>query len=37
MPVTKAALAGFEDAVKNGCGGEDGSRVAVYWSGRGKK
>jgi 3-hydroxyisobutyrate dehydrogenase len=36
MPVTKATLAGFEDAVKHGCGGEDGSRMAVYWSGRGK-
>ena len=37
MFATKATLAGFEDAVKNGCGGEDGSRMTVYWSSRKKK
>lgn len=37
MPVTKATLAGFEDAVNNGCAGEDGSRMAVYWSGKRNK
>jgi 3-hydroxyisobutyrate dehydrogenase len=36
MPATKAALAGFEDATKNGFGGDDGSRMAVYWAGRRK-
>lgn len=34
MIATKAALAGFEDAVKHGQGGGDGSSQAVYWSGR---
>ena len=34
MLATKAALAGFEDAVKHGQGGGDGSSQAVYWSGR---
>jgi len=36
MRATKAALSGFEDAVQNGQGGGDGSRMVVYWSGRGK-
>ena len=36
MIATKAALAGFEDAVKNGHGGGDGAEQAVYWSGRKK-
>lgn len=30
MPVTKAALAAFEDATKHGFGGGDGSRMSVY-------
>jgi 3-hydroxyisobutyrate dehydrogenase len=36
MLATKAALAGFEDAVKNGHGGGDGAEQTVYWSGRKK-
>ncbi len=36
MIATKAALAGFEDATAHGLGGEDGSRMTVYWSGRKK-
>ena len=36
MPATKAALASFEDAVKNGFGGDDGARQSVYWSQRKK-
>ncbi len=36
MIATRAALAGFEDATKNGFGDEDGARMAVYWSGRKK-
>jgi 3-hydroxyisobutyrate dehydrogenase len=36
MFATKAALAGFEDATKNGFGGGDGSRMAVYWASRKK-
>lgn len=32
MRATKAALAGFEDATQHGKGGEDGARMAVYWS-----
>jgi 3-hydroxyisobutyrate dehydrogenase len=36
MLATKAALAGFEDATKNGFGGGDGSRMAVYWASRKK-
>ncbi len=36
MIATRAALAGFEDATKHGFGGDDGSRMAVYWSGRKK-
>ncbi len=32
MIATKAALAGFEDAVQHGIGGGDGSRMTVYWS-----
>ena len=31
MIATKAALAGFEDAVSHGIGGGDGSKMAVYW------
>lgn len=34
MLATKAALAGFEDAVKHGKGGGDGASQAVYWSSR---
>ena len=34
MPATKAALASFEDAVKNGYGGNDGARQSVFWSQR---
>jgi len=37
MRATKAALSGFEDAVQHGQGGGDGSKMAVYWSGRTKK
>ena len=37
MIATKAALAGFEDAIAHGLGGEDGSRMTVYWSERKKK
>ncbi len=37
MLATKAALAGFEDATKNGFGGGDGSRMTVYWSSQRKK
>jgi 3-hydroxyisobutyrate dehydrogenase len=36
MPATKAALASFEDAVKNGFGGNDGARQSVFWSQRKK-
>lgn len=36
MRATKAALSGFEDAAQHGNGGEDGSRMAVYWSERTK-
>ena len=36
MLATKAALAGFEDATRNGFGGGDGSRMSVYWSNRKK-
>jgi 3-hydroxyisobutyrate dehydrogenase len=36
MRATKATLSGFEDAVQNGFGGGDGSRMAVYWSGKKK-
>jgi 3-hydroxyisobutyrate dehydrogenase len=36
MVATKAALSGFEDATAHGVGGGDGSRMAVYWSGRKK-
>jgi 3-hydroxyisobutyrate dehydrogenase len=37
MRVTKAALTGFEEATKNGFGGDDGARMAVYWSSQCKK
>ncbi len=36
MIATKAALAGFEAAIKQGLGGGDGAQQAVYWSGRKK-
>jgi 3-hydroxyisobutyrate dehydrogenase len=36
MRATKATLSGFEDAVQQGHGGGDGSRMAVYWSGKKK-
>jgi 3-hydroxyisobutyrate dehydrogenase len=36
MIATKAALAGFEDATKNGFGGGDGARMSVYWANRKK-
>ena len=36
MPATKAALASFEDAVKNGFGGNDGAKQSVFWSQRKK-
>jgi 3-hydroxyisobutyrate dehydrogenase len=36
MLATKAALAGFEDAVRNGEGGSDGAQMAAYWSSRKK-
>ena len=37
MVATKAALAAFEDATKNGFGDGDGARMSVYWAERGKK
>ena len=37
MLATKAALAGFEEATKNGFGGGDGSRMTIYWSSQRKK
>jgi 3-hydroxyisobutyrate dehydrogenase len=37
MLVTKAALAGFEDATQHGFGGGDGSRMSVYWASRKKQ
>lgn len=36
MRATKAALTGFEDAVKHDLGGGDGSRMTVYWAERKK-
>jgi 3-hydroxyisobutyrate dehydrogenase len=36
MPATKAALAAFEEANKNGLGGGDGAKQSVYWSSRKK-
>jgi 3-hydroxyisobutyrate dehydrogenase-like beta-hydroxyacid dehydrogenase len=36
MPATKAALARFEDAVKAGFGGGDGSQMTVFSSDRKK-
>jgi len=32
MIATKAALAGFQDAVQHGIGGGDGSKLSVYWA-----
>jgi 3-hydroxyisobutyrate dehydrogenase len=37
MRATKATLSGFEDAMQHGQGGGDGSRMAVYWSGKKQK
>jgi len=37
MLATRAALAGFEDATKNGHGGGDGAQMSVYWASRQKK
>ena len=37
MRATKAALSGFEDAVKAGIGGGDGAQMTVYWTQRKKK
>jgi len=37
MRATRAALSTFEEAVAGGHGGEDGSQMTVYWSGRKKK
>ena len=36
MPATKAALAAFEEANRNGLGGGDGAKQSVYWSSRKK-
>ena len=36
MLATKAALAGFEDAVAHGQGGGDGAQMTAYWSSRHK-
>ncbi len=36
MLATKATLAGFEEATKNGFGGADGSCMTVYWAKRKK-
>jgi 3-hydroxyisobutyrate dehydrogenase len=36
MVATKAALSGFEDAVKHGIGGGDGAQMTVYWTQRKK-
>jgi 3-hydroxyisobutyrate dehydrogenase len=36
MPATKAALAAFEEAYKQGLGGGDGARQSVYWASREK-
>jgi 3-hydroxyisobutyrate dehydrogenase len=37
MRATKAALAAFEEAHRDGLGGSDGSRQSVYWAGRSEK
>jgi 3-hydroxyisobutyrate dehydrogenase len=34
MPATKATLASFEEATKNGIGGGDGAQMTVFWSGK---
>jgi 3-hydroxyisobutyrate dehydrogenase len=34
MPAAKAALSAFETADKAGFGGDDGSRLSVYWAGK---
>jgi 3-hydroxyisobutyrate dehydrogenase len=36
MPATKATLASFEEATKNGIGGGDGAQMTVFWSARKK-
>ena len=36
MNATKAALAGFQDAVNHGLGGSDGAQLPVYWSAKKK-
>ncbi len=36
MPAAKAALSGFEDAVKSGFGDGDGAQMAVFWAERKK-
>ncbi len=36
MNATKAALAGFQDAVNHGLGGSDGAQLPVYWSSKKK-
>jgi 3-hydroxyisobutyrate dehydrogenase len=36
MLATRAALAGFADAVAHGQGGGDGAQMTAYWSGRKK-
>jgi 3-hydroxyisobutyrate dehydrogenase len=37
MIATKAALSGFENAIKHGIGGGDGAQMSVYWAERSKK
>jgi len=37
MLATKAALAGFEEAVRSGEGGSDGAAMTAFWSSRKKK
>jgi len=37
MRATKATLTGFEEAVRSGEGGSDGSAMTAYWSARKKK
>ena len=36
MNATKAALAGFQDAINHGLGGSDGAQLPVYWSSKKK-
>ena len=37
MLAMKAALAGFEEAVRSGEGGSDGAAMTAFWSSRKKK